>query len=578
MSRRPRAIRHPGLAARFGVARADITAPVGIYNRSWGAATHDCAEGVHMPLTATALAILADGEAPLAMLALDLGWISRREDDAFLRGYLLRGAGHAGGAAALLLSHTHAGPSTDRSDADRPGGRLIAPYLELVRARSLARIRAAIAGARPGSLSWGYGSCALATNRDLPDPDRDRRIAGYNPDIAADHAVLVGRATADDGAAIATIVNYACHPTTLAWANRLLSPDYVGAMRETVECATGAPCLFLQGPSGDLAPREQYSGDTAVADRNGRHLGHAALATLADMVPPSCELRYSGVIESGTPLANWQTARVELPRGVAVERIALDLERKPQLTEAQFRARLGAINAAQTADPERVLRERMERAAKVAALLSDGPTTRQPFFLWRLGGACWWRRRSRASARCRSPCAPRLAPATRTPPWRWSGSPMAPPWATCHAPRTTTSTSTRSGRRPSRAAASSAGRQRLRRGAGAHGGRPQRRGHGLSRRRAGRRRSRDAREAARPRWRPAGSAACGIRSLAPLRHPRASAANRGVAPPAVARAYLNVPFPLKAWWYCARARSRSSGSRTWAHRPRKAYATFGAWP
>ena len=38
---------------RFGVARRDVTPPVGIYSRSWGAATHDVAEGVHRPLTAT---------------------------------------------------------------------------------------------------------------------------------------------------------------------------------------------------------------------------------------------------------------------------------------------------------------------------------------------------------------------------------------------------------------------------------------------------------------------------------------------------------------------------------------------
>ena len=35
---------------RFGVARRDVTPPVGIYARSWGAATHEVAEGVHRPL------------------------------------------------------------------------------------------------------------------------------------------------------------------------------------------------------------------------------------------------------------------------------------------------------------------------------------------------------------------------------------------------------------------------------------------------------------------------------------------------------------------------------------------------
>ena len=38
-----------------GVARADITPPVGIYHRMWGAATHERSTGVHRPLTATVL-------------------------------------------------------------------------------------------------------------------------------------------------------------------------------------------------------------------------------------------------------------------------------------------------------------------------------------------------------------------------------------------------------------------------------------------------------------------------------------------------------------------------------------------
>lgn len=67
-----------------------------------------------------------------------------------------------------------------------------------------------------------------------------------------DDTVTVARVTTDDGTLLASIVNYACHPTTLAWDNTLISPDYIGAMREVVERDTGAPCLFLQGACGEL--------------------------------------------------------------------------------------------------------------------------------------------------------------------------------------------------------------------------------------------------------------------------------------------------------------------------------------
>src|SRR5438105_8025614 len=45
----------PQTRCRAGVARCDITPPVGIYHRMWGAAVHDQATGVHRPLLATAL-------------------------------------------------------------------------------------------------------------------------------------------------------------------------------------------------------------------------------------------------------------------------------------------------------------------------------------------------------------------------------------------------------------------------------------------------------------------------------------------------------------------------------------------
>src|SRR6185369_3121662 len=117
---------------------------------------------------------------------------------------------------------------------------------------------------------------------------------------------------------LATIVNYACHPTTLAWENALISPDFPGAMREVVEGTTGVPCLFLQGASGDLGPREGYVGDTAVADRNGRQLWFAALSALTALPAAGTHFRYTGPVVSGATLGAW--AHEPLP--------ASDAERK----------------------------------------------------------------------------------------------------------------------------------------------------------------------------------------------------------------------------------------------------------
>src|SRR5262249_31325271 len=112
--------------------------------------------------------------------------------------------------------------------------------------------------------------------------------------------------TADSGELLGTFVNYACHPTTLAWENTHISPDYVGSMREVVSGETGAPCLFLQGASGDLGPREGYVGDVAVAERNGVQLAFAALGGLYALPRRGTRFEYAGPVVSGAILGTWQ--------------------------------------------------------------------------------------------------------------------------------------------------------------------------------------------------------------------------------------------------------------------------------
>ncbi|MDQ3440629.1 MAG: hypothetical protein M3478_09810, partial [Planctomycetota bacterium] len=112
-----------------GVAREDITPPIGIYARSWGAAKHDVAAGVHRPLTLTCLSFQRDAdEVPLVLIAADLGWWRSREDEWSIRGPLLEALKLDESRLMFCLSHTHAGPSLQRENADRPGGHLIEPY------------------------------------------------------------------------------------------------------------------------------------------------------------------------------------------------------------------------------------------------------------------------------------------------------------------------------------------------------------------------------------------------------------------------------------------------------------------
>jgi hypothetical protein len=328
---------HSAFAGWIGVARQDITPPIGIYARNWGASSHDQADGVHRPLTLTALTLQSSPSAePLVLVVMDGTWWKTHEDEWTVRGGVLDALSLDPARMMLHLSHTHSGPSLSRSDHDKPGGAEIAQYLEKVRDAAIAATRHAMQTCSQATLTWDLGSCTLARNRHYFDGERQRFLCGFNPAGQADDTLVVGRVSGDNGEVLATLINYACHPTTLAWQNRLLSPDYVGAMREVLERRfPGAPCLFLQGASGELAPREQYVADTEIADAHGRQLGYSALAVLEGMLPHMTRLEYAGPVESGAPLAIWKRAKQEPDRilGAISREVELPLKKIATLKE-----------------------------------------------------------------------------------------------------------------------------------------------------------------------------------------------------------------------------------------------------
>ena len=307
----------PQCRCRAAVACCDITPPTGIYHRMWGAALHDRATGVHRPLEATLLWLepqtptTSDPEpgtpttsAPQIIVALDHCILDRDELQAIRRSI------HAYTDVAyenvlVTVSHTHGAGWMSRTRSDSPGGDLLGPYLDELAARLGDLAREAQTRVAPATIVFGTGRCSIAAHRDFFDPDLQRFVCGFNPDGLADDTLLVARISDDSGEQFATVVNYACHPTTLAWDNTLISPDWVGAMREVIQQSEGGRCLFLQGASGDLGPREGFTGDIAVADRNGRHVGHAVLSTLATLPSPGTEYRYAGPVISGTAMGTW---------------------------------------------------------------------------------------------------------------------------------------------------------------------------------------------------------------------------------------------------------------------------------
>lgn len=331
----------PQCRVQAGVARVDITPPVGMYHRMWGAAKHDRSTGVHRPLSATAL-VLSPLNAPsnsdelLAIVAVDHCLLWGESMQAMLD-RLAASTGVPRERIQVCFSHTHGAGLMGLDRVQLPGGDLIPPYLDALGEKLSQVITAAREHRRPATIVFGTGRCDLARHRDLWDASTLQWVCGFHPGGPADDTVLVAKVSGDDGATLATLVNYACHPTTLAWDNTLVSPDYIGAMREVVEHGTGgAPCVFIQGASGDLGPRDGFVGDTNVADRNGRQLGYAALAALEGLPAPLTRYEYRGPVISGATIGVWQhvpldeVQRNRLARW-SVESFRVDLPLRPDL-------------------------------------------------------------------------------------------------------------------------------------------------------------------------------------------------------------------------------------------------------
>lgn len=400
----------PQSLCRFALAWAEITPPVGIYHRMWGAAKHERATGVHRSLRATAT-IFEAADAPLSspetrqvLLALDHCVLGAAEHEQLVT-HVAHATGQPKETILVVFSHTHAAGLMGLERASWPGGDLIPGYLRFVAERAAELVQECLGRLAPAAIVYGQGRCSLAAHRDFFDEKKKQFVCGFNPGGPADDTVCVARVTDESGRLMATVVNYACHPTTLAWDNTLISPDYVGAMREVVEQATGAPCLFLQGASGELGPREGYVGDTAVADRNGRQLGFAALSALTALPVPGTHFRYTGPVVSGATLGAW--AHEPLPANQAEGKRAWQLWRwrellpyrpgqpKPeqigtelkQLQADEDAAR--AVGDIQRAAEYRAMAERKRRLLQRLSQLPRGDAFPLQVVLWRVGDACW---------------------------------------------------------------------------------------------------------------------------------------------------------------------------------------------
>lgn len=147
----------PQSIVRAGFARADVTPPVGIYHRMWGAAVHDTATGVHLPLTATALWLdRITGGDPLVIVGLD-HCVFNSDEFTLLRERISQALRIDPARVQIALSHTHGSGWMGRNRSHFPGGDKIGPYLDHQTEVCAELAVAAAACAEPATIVYGTG-------------------------------------------------------------------------------------------------------------------------------------------------------------------------------------------------------------------------------------------------------------------------------------------------------------------------------------------------------------------------------------------------------------------------------------
>ena len=304
-----------------GVARADITPPVGIAQMNWGSQTHIQAVGIDPAgMVATAL-VISDGQQKFVMVDVDRLYVQGLEPA------IERASERIGVPAAhirLGASHTHSGPFLSAQKG--PAGIDLSRYQKVVlrhRDQVVDKIVGAIVEAnsrlRPVHLYAGRGTGTININRRFRSQVNTPPAVGRNPEGFVDRELVVVRIDDAKGKPYAILANFPCHGTVLAHENKFISPDWIGMTRRVVEQAfPGALCLFFQGAAGNQGPVEGFTGDLHVAHRLGSILGHEIAAATLGIETVERAPTFEGFVESTAYLAK-QPWRVKGPRDATMK-------------------------------------------------------------------------------------------------------------------------------------------------------------------------------------------------------------------------------------------------------------------
>jgi hypothetical protein len=297
---------------RAGVAKADITPPVGVDLCGY-AGRPGPSVGIHDRLEAQALVLEAGGRRAAIVAADIIGFDGKLVESTKrqVAERLARRVSLEPGGLLLAAAHTHSGPSLR---CLRGMGEPNAAYLEKL-ARILAdTVARAASNLEEALIGAGKTEARISINR------RQRTdqgtVLGKDAQKPTDPELALLRIDRAGGGPLAILMNYACHAVVLGGDNLLLSADYPGYARRLLEQRfPDAVVMFTNGACGDINPAKM--GSFELAREQGESLGEAAYGLAREIATRPAgrvEAREAELALPTAPLPDEKKAAEELER------------------------------------------------------------------------------------------------------------------------------------------------------------------------------------------------------------------------------------------------------------------------
>ncbi len=276
-----------------GFGRADITPAVGVPLSGFIARQGKPSISVDDPLMVRVLA-MGDTHRPLWLVNYDLLGISYGPYEIILAA-LQEGLGNVFDPQACVLActHTHSGPPVSPIEGEIG---VDSSYLQTLCDRTVQAARTAYTAMQPARIRAASTAVeGLTYNRRALLAD-GRMTMAVEPDVAVvergpvDHLATLLVFEDQAGQALACLLHFACHGVALQ--SQAIGGDIPGELARRFESCLGAPCLFLQGASGDVNPNIVVSDRKTMLDWCDRFMQQAS--PLFESIP-------SGKDESAQP-------------------------------------------------------------------------------------------------------------------------------------------------------------------------------------------------------------------------------------------------------------------------------------